>query len=158
LGPQIGDRPGAVTERSKTGKLTGVLCVRVCVATAAAVAAPSIAAEAPRQPGGALPPDDPVFAAIKRHKQAVKTLRLAYNEIDHFYALADEAVGPSSIQVLDMRDPGTSRHVAVDCWVDIEKYVSPEAEPQLPNAGLGRIKILSPPVLRDLTSNNLAQN
>jgi hypothetical protein len=56
-------------------------------------------------------------------------------ECDRLVALADEAVGPRSIQVLDMRElgtpPGSRPYVTVNCWIDIEKYVSPESDAEL---------------------------
>jgi hypothetical protein len=61
--------------------------------------------------------------------------KAASAEQDRLHALADAAVGPRSIQVLDMREPsnppGFHPNVTVDCWLDIEKYVSPEADVEL---------------------------
>jgi len=74
---------------------------------------------------------DPIFAAIDNHKKAMQALKIADAEQERLLALADEAVGPSSIKILDMREPSTPPgfhpYVEVNCWIDIEKYV-PEAE------------------------------
>jgi hypothetical protein len=74
---------------------------------------------------------DPIYAAIEKHKKAIRALEIADAETDRLVALADEAVGPSDIKILDMREPSTPPgfhpYVEVSCWIDIEKYV-PEAE------------------------------
>jgi hypothetical protein len=78
---------------------------------------------------------DPIFAAIDNHKKAMQALKIADAEQERLLALADEAVGPGSIQVLDMREPSTPPgwhpYVEVDCWIDIEKYVSKVEQPEL---------------------------
>jgi hypothetical protein len=78
---------------------------------------------------------DPAFEAIKRHRKAVRAVKAADAEQERLLALAEEAVGPRSINVLDMREPsmppGFHPYVTVNCWIDIEKYVSPEADAEL---------------------------
>ncbi|WMT78758.1 hypothetical protein [Bradyrhizobium sp. Ash2021] len=70
---------------------------------------------------------DPVFAAIKQHKVALRASKAASAESHRLMKLADEAVGERSIQVLDMREPSTPPgwhpFVTVNCWIDIETYV-----------------------------------
>ncbi len=76
--------------------------------------------------------EDPIFAAIKAHKAAVRNSNAATAESHRLVALADAAVGPSSIQVLDLYGPGAPRtYVMVNCWIDLEKYVSPETDAEL---------------------------
>ena len=120
--------------------------VALPIAAALPVAAPAmdfpvVPALAPAALDVALPvavaggPADPVFAAIKKHKKAVRAVKAAGAEIRRLVGLADAAVGPRSIQVLDMREPssppGFPPFVTVNCWLDIEKYVSPEADAEL---------------------------
>jgi hypothetical protein len=90
-------------------------------AVAIAIATPAIAC---------LAEPDPIFAAIEKHQAAVRAVNAAGAEIDRLIALADAAVGPRSIEVPNMLEPG-SPTVTVSCWVDIEKYVSPETDAEL---------------------------
>jgi hypothetical protein len=94
----------------------------------ATVGAAAIATAAPAAAGLAEP--DPIFAAIEEHRAAVRAVKAAGTEIDRLVALADAAVGPRSIEVPNMLEPG-SPAVTVSCWVDIEKYVSPETDAEL---------------------------
>jgi hypothetical protein len=91
----------------------------------------AVAAAIPAAALAAAPAVDPIFAVIDNHKKVMQALKIADAEQERLLALADEAVGPSSIQVLDMREPSTPPgfhpYVEVNCWIDIEKYV-PEAE------------------------------
>jgi hypothetical protein len=96
--------------------------------TVAAGGAAAIATVAPATAG--LVDPDPIFAAIEKHRSAVRAVNAAGAEIDRLIALADAAVGPRSIEVPNMREPG-SPTVTVSCWIDIEKYVSPETDAEL---------------------------
>jgi hypothetical protein len=97
------------------------------------VALPIAAAVSTAAPG--MPSEDPVFVAIQKHKDAMRVLGRANAEQEQLFALADETVGPSRIRVLDMREPsqppGWHPYVDVDCWVDIERYVSHEKHLEL---------------------------
>jgi hypothetical protein len=79
---------------------------------------------------GAVRSPDPAFEAIKRHQKAVRAVRATSAEIDRLVDLADAAVGPRSIEVPNMLRPGEAP-VVVNCWLDIEKYVSPEENAEL---------------------------
>ena len=73
---------------------------------------------------------DPVFAAIRCHKAALRASKAATAEFKRLVAVADAAVGPSSVQMPNLIEPGSSP-VTVSCWIDIEKYISPETDPEL---------------------------
>jgi hypothetical protein len=117
--------------------------VALPIAAALPVAAPAM--DFPIAPSLAPPPApeasgetvDPVFAAIKKHKKARRALKAASTEVRRLIAQADQAVGPRSIQVLDMREPsnppGFHPFVDVTCWIDIKNYVSPETDAELYN-------------------------
>src|SRR5260370_39163444 len=92
---------------------------------AAGIAAGGAAVALASSPASAA--DDPIFAAIEEHQAAVRAVNAAGAEIDRLIALADAAVGPRSIEVPNMREPG-SPAVTVNCWIDIKKYVSPETD------------------------------
>lgn len=53
-------------------------------------------------PAAAAEPD-PIFAAIEAHRKAIQATEAGIAEQQRLIALADEAVGPRSIPVLDMR-------------------------------------------------------
>src|SRR5260221_629755 len=97
------------------------LSVAASGAAAIATATPAIAC---------LAEPDPIFAAIEEHRAAVRAVRAASIEIDRLVALADAAMGPRSIEVPNMLERG-SPAVTVSCWIDIEKYVSPETDAEL---------------------------
>jgi hypothetical protein len=90
-------------------------------AAAIATATPAIAC---------LAEPDPIFAAIEEHRAAIRAAKAAGTEIDRLVALADVVVGPRSIEVPNMLETG-SPAVTVSCWIEIEKYVSPETDAEL---------------------------
>ncbi|MDA9415716.1 hypothetical protein XH81_12810 [Bradyrhizobium sp. CCBAU 25360] len=77
--------------------------------------------------------EDPVFAAIERHRRAMEALKAANAEQERVLRLADEMVGLHALSVLDMREPsnppGWHPYVDAICSSDIENFV-PRAEHQ----------------------------
>ncbi|MGY8678526.1 hypothetical protein Q2941_12045 [Bradyrhizobium sp. UFLA05-153] len=78
---------------------------------------------------------DPIFAAIEAHRRAVAVSDAAYAEAKRLRRLADETVGPSSIQVLDMREPsnppGWHPYVEAGSIADIIEFVPGDANEEL---------------------------
>jgi hypothetical protein len=95
------------------------------------VALPIVAASPTTAP--AMPGEDPVFAAIQRHRDAFRATKESSIERDRLRAVVEQEFGPQGISVLDMRKSKDDFHpyVHVDCWMDIEKYVSPATEKEL---------------------------
>jgi hypothetical protein len=118
-----------MSDKSIAAAMPAVPTRRRFLSTAAAGIAAGGAAVALASPPASAA-DDPIFAAIEEHRAAVRAVNTAGAEIDRLIALADAAVGPRSIEVPNMREPG-SPTVTVNCWIDIEKYVSPETDAEL---------------------------
>ena len=72
--------------------------------------------------------EDPVFAAIERHRAAQTAADAATAEIKRLHDLADEIVGPMSIDIPSLTEPGTT--VEASGYSDIEQAVPREQFPE----------------------------
>ncbi len=78
---------------------------------------------------------DPVFAAIDAHKKPHSIVNAALDQPEQLFERAADDVGPSTISVLDMREPsnppGWHPYVEALTYFDIDKFVRPEEHPEL---------------------------
>jgi hypothetical protein len=73
--------------------------------------------------------NDPIFPAIEAHREAKAASDAAYAESSRLHRFADEMVGPSKIEIPNMRDPGTT--VEVWLFVHIDEAVPGDKFPEL---------------------------
>lgn len=73
---------------------------------------------------------DPIFAAIEVHRKAKAAAAAAFAEVERLTTIADAEVGPRSLPVLNMVQPGRFKEfVDVTSWIDIDQLVPAEIYP-----------------------------
>lgn len=73
---------------------------------------------------------DPIFAAIEVHRKAKAAAAAAFAEVERLTTIADAEVGPRSLPVLNMVQPGWFKEfVDVTSWIDIDQLVPAEIYP-----------------------------